>query len=470
MTTSLSQNALADAGGINLTALLRNVFAAEVPDMMYRHGNPIARLIRPGEIVNSTGTAGDEGGRVFQMRTGYADSARATNDALADFKSPRQSRADKIRVRFNVDDPTQNDITRMETSARINIADMRRASDAGVAVDIAQNSIRDAVEGLNEADEILMHTDKTAVIGTVNGAPKANDNTVYASASAYGAGTTSARIKVSNYSIGIFKPNMHLDFYNGAALVADECRITDVNYEDFSFGIALTDRSTVANLNGVLNTHSIYRSGEKDQGYKGGLAELFKTSYAGDSWFGGTDRSAQDKRHFQPIRTRTDATSTARMSSRIMSTLIRAVSQFRGMDRVQTNYALVMGLEAVDNWRDDVSNAATNMQSAQGRSALQDGENGLFYTHPAIGRIDIVATRTARNDRAILFLPSDMQKLYGDFRGLEIVSNGNGGIWERVPGTGVNGGGSVFYRYEALMYATPFATNINSMAAAFNIE
>ena len=158
------------------------------------------------------------------------------------------------------------------------------------------------------------------------------------------------------------------------------------------------------------------------------------------------------------------------MSDRIMATLVRAVSQFRGMDRITSNYSLVMGLEAVDNWREDVANAATNMQSAQGRAALQVGEEGLFFTHPALGRINITATRTARNDRAILFLPSDMQKLYGDFKGLDIVSNGNGGIWERVPGTGVNGGGSVFYRYEALMYSTPFASNLNSMAAAFNIE
>jgi hypothetical protein len=468
--TATSQNLLADAGGINLTVLLRNVFAQSVPDMMYRHGNPLARLIRPGEIVNSTGAGAEEGGRVFQMRTGYADSARSTLTALDDFKSPRQSRADKIRVRFNIEDPSQNDINRMETASRINIADMKRASDAGVAVNIAENSIRDAVEGLDEADEILMHSDKTAAIGTINGPPKNNDDSVFTSATTYTPGSNSARILVSNYSIGIFKPNMHLDIYNGASLVADEVRITDVNYEDFSVGIALTDRSTVANLNGVLTTHTIYRSGERNQGYKGGFGELFKTSYAADSWFGGTDRNSADKRHFQPIRTRTASASTARMSDKIMAVLVRAVSQFRGMDRITSNYSLVMGLEAVDNWREDVSNAATNMQSAQGRAALQVGEEGLFFTHPALGRINITATRTARNDRAILFLPSDMQKLYGDFKGLDIVSNGNGGIWERVPGTGVNGGGSVFYRYEALMYSTPFASNLNSMAAAFNIE
>lgn len=471
MPTSVTQNQQIEAGALNLDNLLRVVFDNDVPDMLYNHGNPIFRLLRPGDTIGSSTEDADEGGRTYQMLTGFSDSVRSTMKGDTDFPTPRRSRADKIRVRFNPFDDSINDINRFNLVGGLHVTGLQKAANSpDFADNTVQRLVSENIQNLDEAGEMLMHSSSSGQIGVVNGDRKANNNTIFAAASAYTNGMTSARILVDEFSIGVYKPNRHLDFYNGDTMVADEVRITDVNYEDFSVGLALTDRSTVANLDGVLNGRTIFRSSERQQGFKCGFGELFKESYANDNWIGGTDRNAEDKRHFQPIRTRVGAASTSRMSSRILNTLVRAVSHYKGMDQVNDSYRLTMGMEAADNWSEDVDNAATATKPASG-GRLRTGVEGLEYIHPAIGTIGVVSTRTARNDRAILWLPSNFQIVYGDFKGVQVMTSGQGtGMFERVPGTGVNGGGSTYYRYEALTFMAPLVTKLNTMACAFNIE
>ena len=60
--------------------------------------------------------------------------------------------------------------------------------------------------------------------------------------------------------------------------------------------------------------------------------------------------------------------------------------------------------------------------------------------------------------------------LYGDFSGLQYLSGTSGNVWERVPGTNTQGGGSVFYRMEALCYMAPFCDAPNMQGCVFNIS
>lgn len=471
---SLTNQQIAEAGAVNLTSMLMPKFDGPVVNQVHRHGNPLARLIRPGEIVPLSHDAADEGGRTFRMRTGFGDTARAGLDLLADINAPRRSRSDKIRVRCNAVDSANNDVHRIETAGRLNFFDMKRAGESpDEAAEIAQQHIEDAVSGYDTTIEVLMNVAKDAVIGLVNGTKKNNDAPDYGTATTYTSGSTSARFKVDNGSIGLYRENMHITVRNpsGDALRADELRITDVNYEDFSIGVTTTDRTaaSVDNLNGIADNDEIYRSGEEDSGFKGGFGEIFKTSYASDSWFGGVDRNSADKRHFIPIRTRISA-STSHMSESIMNTLARAVGYKAGGDGVEQRYSIVMGQVAVDDWRRDEAAGTTKNRPAVGGDRIQSGELGLVYAHPILGKVNIVATQTAPDDRAVLFYPPDYQMLFGGLRGTHVLTGSTtAGMWERTPGNNTHGGGSMYYRYEGVKFCTPFPQNINRMAVAFNI-
>lgn len=469
---SLTQLQIVEAAGIGLTSLLRTQYDREVPDVLYRHGNPILQRIKPGRIVPSTGANGGEGGWEFQMRTGFADSARSTLDASRDFRTPRKSSADKLRVRFSIDNPANNDINRIDTGARLHVADLKRAAqNPGVAVDIVKNVVTDATEGINATAEILMHSDKTGQIGAINGTPKAIGTTDYAAAAAYSSGATSARIKVDEYSFAIFKREMHLDFYTSAGVLqADAIKVIDVNEADFSIGLQTTDDTTVADLDLLSDGDYIFRAGERNAGFKAGFGEIFKTSYANDSWFGGKDRSAAGNGHYIPVRTRVTGVSTENVSNRIVDKLFRSLAYRQGSLETKMRPTLVMGAEMVDNWRYDVADATVVNRNTVDAGKLQTGEDGISYVHPAVGRVDVVATLTARNDRLYVIYPEDWEMLYGDFKGLEYLSGTSGNVWERVPGTGTEGGGSVFYRMEALTYMTPFCSRPNKQAVAFSLR
>ena len=405
---SLDQLQIIEAAGIGLTNLLRTQYSEAVPDMVYRHGNPIAQRIRPGKVVPSSGPNGGEGGWEFQMRTGFADTARATRDASRDFRSPRKSTADKLRVRFSVNNSTVNDLNRIDTSARIHVADMKRAaSSPGVALDIVKNAMNDATMGIDQTIESLIHADENGLIGLVNGAPKDADNLFYASATSYTSSSTTARIKVDQFSFAFFKVNMYLDIYSSAGVLqADSVKINDVNEADFSFAIELTDESVTTNLDSVADNAYIYRSGEKGQGFKASFGSIFKESYTGDNWFGGVDRSASGNGHYIPVRTRVGESSVT-LSNRIVDKQFRSLGYRRGTDAAGKRPTMVIGMEAVDNWRYSVKDTVTLNHPIVNDGKLQAGDDGLSYVHPAVGRVDIVTTLTARNDKLIIMYPED---------------------------------------------------------------
>ncbi|MBL4864753.1 MAG: hypothetical protein JKY67_00065 [Pseudomonadales bacterium] len=445
----------------NLTALLRTQYDADVPDLAYRLGSPTARIIKPAEeVVQSS--------KVYQMTTGHSDSSRAGKDLSKDFDAPRRSTAAQVKIRLDHTDPTANDFRRIDAIARLSIFEIKGMNTPEAAVNIAEMVQTDSIESASESMTILLHADKTAKIGAQSGTKKLNDADNLSDASTYATGNN-ARILVTDNSIGIFSRNMYLDFYTAAGvLVADNIRVTDVNVVDYSIGLEHTDETTTANLNGLANTVVIYRSGEKDAGFLGGFGETFKATIAsGDSWFGDLDRSTAANRHLLPIRLNGTGSATQVAKSH-MNNMARHIGyKIRDSGQAVPSVAL-MGIDLSDELREGIGNNALVQQDAVNSGDYTFGEMGLTFQHPVLGQVTILGDAAASNTRMMLLNPGDWRMQYGYTKGIDVVTRG-AGDWERMEGTNTHGGGSMFYRREGFMVATPYCKRINRQVVTNNL-
>lgn len=468
------------AAQLTVSELLRTKFG-DFRDLARKHGDPVAQRIKKGAIVPSTATAGQNGGMWFQVVTSHADTARSSRNASKDFDLPATFKSSQIRVRFDIDDPSSNDINRIESGFRLHLSEIRAAGlDAGRAVDIAERAAMDATEGVKLTSERLMHADENAVLGTVDGAPKNADSNLYDSATAYTAGSSTACLRMDGLPIGFIKRGMRLDFItsNSSTPLANEIEVTDINEVDQSFRVKRTARTTVgANLDAVVTGSRIVMSGEFGQGYKGGFGSLFKTEaqQVGENWFGGVDRSTATYRWLQPVKVRealAGTTSVAPMSSRLLDQAIRGMSQRLGDDFDSgVNWAVCTGEILLDNWRNSIGDGVMTTRASGTRSGLATGETGaIMYTHGSGQKLDVVSTRTARNDRVYLWDPERLEMLAGDFAEWVWLSDNPQNILQRVQGTGANGEGTVKYKAEGLCYQAPFTRDLESMACIYALE
>lgn len=455
-----------------LTELLQIDYREGIPEVLSRYSTGVAKSIPEGRIVNQVGPNDVDGGHMIQVIRSHSDSGRASRDASKDYGRARKPRAGNFKVRFDTLDPAKNDLCRIEHIIELDIFQLKRAAGApSVAVDIAENQIRNAAMSTDEVVERLFHADETAVIGVVDGGKKLAGER-YENAGAYVNGAKSVRIKIKSYSIALFKPGFHLDFHSasaGNAKVIDEVEVMHVDEEEGSILVQTTTLTTLAtNVDGIADGLLICRSGEFNQGFKGGLGGTFKTDYTGDSWFGGINRSQADYMWLVPLRT--GLTSAPRvMNPDIMDSLANGMSMRFGVDQTKP-LQFLGGLKTVNSWRRQSGQGVTSNRD-QGNRDLTVGENGLEYVHPEIGRIEIRGSKNARPDRGYLWDPQRFEMLYGEFKGFEWTSGVPGNIFRQIEGrNNQHGGGSIMYRAEGVMFAAPIATEIMSMACAFNLK
>jgi len=458
-----SNQSIVESRLTNLSDALRSQYDPEVPDMAYRLGSPTSRIIRPSDRVTM---ASDW----YQMVTGHADSSRAGKSLDADFGAPRKGTVSKIQIRLDEQVSAANDFRRVDAIARLSRFDVMHMNNPESAVNIAEKVTMDSTESVNETSTILMHADKTAQIGTVDGTPKNNDSENFSAATTYTSGATEARITLAGNSVGIYSPNMYLDFYTSAGvLIANGVRITDVNVSDYSCGLALTDESNQADLDNLADTHYIYRSGEKDCGFLGGFGEAMKGTIAsGDSWFGGVDRSTSSYRHLLPVKINSTGSATAISKSHLDQMASKLGYRMREESGVATVW--LGGVDLAEQLRQDIGNEALVNTTAEDNGQYTFGELGVTYMHPTVGRVTILGDAAAKNDKCMLLNPEDWEMLHGYSKGIEIVTGGAGmGDWERVPGENTVGGGSMYYRREGYSVKTPYCKKLNRQALLDNM-
>jgi len=287
----------------NLAAVRQKIYDKTFPEMNAELGSPSARIVRMSDEILGASTT-------FQMSTGRADSARSNSSMDTDYSVPQQSAVTSLEVRLNDRDASKNDFRRIDVLSRISMSDRIRAgNDPSFAVNLMHRVVKQSIDSAITSISKLLNSPASGKIAAQNGAAKLDDAENYTAASTYASGTE-ARIVIDGGAIAMFSPNNIVDLYDSSGnLLADSLLVGYVNVVDYSIGLKITDASTVANLDALADNAEIFRSGERGQGFIGGFSETFKKDItAGDSWFGGLDRSTTDGRNFLPIRLNTTAT------------------------------------------------------------------------------------------------------------------------------------------------------------------
>ena len=449
-----------------LTELQREGYFNDVPEMVWRSGSAINRILRPSSEIATK----ENGGLNLQMITKNAFNARASVNPLDDFKKGRTSKSDIIKLRFNYNSETENDFTGIDSTSSVPLFEMKGGP--GAVINIVETATNDVFETADYLCSVFAHTDRDAKISQSSGALKAgmDADKNYASAPAHSASdTTGSMLCGTGFAIATFREGVTVDFYSQAgALVVSECTIDYVNFEEKSVSFSLTTESNVANLS-TLDTAfgaeatNVYIADTQGRGFKGGLSEVFKETYATETdWFGGKDRSLIGNSHYIPQRSRVGAGTVLLQQTHLDNIAEAMVNRTSGM--ASDSPVFVAGTKAMRNLRTSIGDSiVTNEDSATRSGDYTIGNLSVGYIAPGVGHVDLVGDPFAREAQAILLYPEDVMKVHAEFRGPMVLSNTEGTGWDRRPN-------SKIYDMQMTENVAMWWNRINRSAAVFNIQ
>ena len=447
-----------------LTALLRERYLSSVLHTVHMHGTETMR--RLALSANRT----DQRDNYIQTVTANADNARASSDLLADFGKPNKHKARKLNYRYDPDNPSANDVRGIDAVARLSLAEIKsKGGSAEGQVDLAEMVTKAFFHGIDSTGTFFMHSDKTASKGTVSGTPL-QATTDFANGTALSGGETSCSFVVADFAIGNFRNGDVIDIYNGTTLVADAYMVRHVDYDQYVLTIEKTADSTVANVDSIANTHTIYRSGEKDQGFLTSFGEFFKeTISSGDSWVGGEDRSQLENFYLQPMKLRRGATPEIPDESHF-DQLGRAMGYAHpGTDAKP--FTLFAGSALVRVFRNVVGDGVVVHAPTTNNGEHTVGNTSLRYIDPNLGTIEMVSDPNARNDRMILVDTADWELMRAGMDDVEVLTGGGAyGYFERMDGTNSARGGSKYFRMEGSVWMTPVIKRMDRCACIYNLS
>jgi len=459
----MSQLATVESRFTGLTALLRNRYLKDVIDLRTRVGTPTMQRLKPAAMHT---TARDNW---LQYEVAAADSARMNTNLLRDYGTPNKSKAGSLNYRYDPDNPALNDVVGIDSVARVSLADMEKAGTPDGMMSLAQKVTKDVFAGINETPSTMMHSDAGASIGAVNGT-KVKPTTDFANGDTYVSGDTSATIAIDGYSIGVYRRGMVLDLYNGETMVLDNIYVRHVDYDQHTIVVERTSDTTALNLDGIVDNLTIYRSGEKGQGFKTSFGGVFpETVTAGESWVGGVDRSTIDYMHLLPMMLRRNNATPELPSQSHLDALGLAMGYAKAGTK-ENPYTLFAGNGLIQSMRNSIGDMNVVMASNTNNKDNQFGNASLRYHHPDLGEIEMVSDVTARNDRFTFLKTQNVKMMQAGFKGLHIATEGNGlGYFERLEGTNGVRGGSKFYKMEASLWETPVWERFDECATVFGL-
>lgn len=446
--------------------LIREQYAPQVADHVFRYGQITNRIFRP----SADGTVATGDGLNIQVVTGYSDSARATRNTLSDFGSARQMNATNLKLRFQ-DDPsstaTGNDFLRIDAVAEITEIELRRGNDAGAAVNLAERVGREMRQNYDDTHPRLYYSDGNGKFAAVNGAPRDADDLTYEGASSYTSGSTTFIAKVDYGSIAAFKKNTHWDFYDGDTLTADECRVVDQDYLEGSVTFELTDKSTVANCDNVGDNDDIYASGEKGNGYRGSLREWFDAPSSGEAFLGGVDRTTSAYRYLNPVRYTPSSTATT-VNRDQLDTLALAMGYVD--DGNDMGSVVLTNTSVLQTLRKSIGEEALSNQPADNNGNYSFGTNQLSYIHPTFGKVTLLADTLHPADRMHFLRASDWQLIPYLSAGLNMMDGDVAGGFYRKQAASGGGGRSMYYCAEGYSLDTLFCKMPQKQGVILNIK
>jgi hypothetical protein len=446
---------------------LRELYLPGLAEHVWRAGQVTNRLFRP----SSDGVTVTGDGLTIQVQTGMNDSARASRNMLKDFGNSRHLTVSKIKLRAETD-PNEaasgNDFLRTEAVAQITELERQRGNDPGVALNLAEREYNGMRDSYDFSKPVMYYSTAEGKFAAVNGTPKDNDADNYAGAGSYSSGATSFRVPVDFGSVSAFKPNTHWDFYTGDTLLADEVRVTDFNPFDLSVGFELTDASTVANCDAVVDNADIYRSGEKGNGFRGSLRAWFDEASSGENFLGGVDRTTSAYRWLKTQRYKATASGTVKINRDQLDALALGMGYVDdGMDMGQL---VLSSTSIIQTLRKSIGEEALSNQAANNDGNYSFGQNVLSYIHPTFGKVVLQADPLHPNDRMHFLRAADWQLIPYLNPGLNILDEAGNGGWYREGAASGGGGRGMYWRMDAYDICTLWCKLPQKQGVILNIN
>lgn len=423
---------------LTLDEVLQEQYYPTFLEQSFRKGRKTNLLI-PFAAEGEFEVEGD--GVNVQVERGYGDSSRPSNNPLSDFPTPRPFDPDKYKVRFSEADPSANDFTTINMSAKVTHLQLVTGG-AGAIVDCAQRVFEQLAQDYQEKLATLRNLTRSGQLATVNGTPKQNNLPTYSASAATPTNTTGMRILIDDGSIAYFHSNMRLDFYTGATPSARNVRVTDVNYGEKSIGVEFLstgDDQSSGNLASVADNDGIYFS----ESYGVGMYSLgawFGRPTAGEVFIGGRDRTAAASRHLLTTAIREGASPTA-ITLDIFNEAARASNFVQEAEQTVVVVADTTMTDAVRSRLDDNAVIQQPPTGGTGGRIYEMGAMEVRFQHPQFGQTILMADPLMQPNKIRIIVPETWRSLWYGWRGPMMMPQGEGyGTWYRMeaatPGTG----------------------------------
>lgn len=416
----------------------------------YRHAGRVTnKLFRTGTLA-----VGSDGIN-YKMGLRNMNGVRIGADPLSDFPSPGSVTSTNLKIRYAEGSASTNDFRDFKGTIQTSIADLNRAyreaqrGNVGAIIDLAAELKQQLVEDFSETIARYRHLPIDAKVAQVNGSLKANDRENYADAGSHASPYTSARLKVDNGAIAMFQP--------GTSWVVGTTEVyftvTDYNPTDSSIGVTIDSDSPNAAFNSTANTYDnmwIYpkpKSGTSKTTGMYGLGAWFSDPSSGESFIGGKDRTTTAWRHLLPTRY-TPSSSTVAISKDHFDQ-VATISQYI---RDENWTPVVLTHTSVgDAIRRAVGYDSVTFDKPDQAREVSFGTPGLYWFHPALGRVRIETDTIASPNRVYVLVPQTWDSLmYGtatsDSQPFQYLPGSIEGIWQNMQSNTPGGGSTMFFR------------------------
>lgn len=424
----------------DISTAFRDVYLPQLLETMWLHSTALGRQFKPRKFNGAT--------MEIQARTSHGHPVRTGRDLSIAFDQTKKFTTGSYVVTAS-ETAASNDFSVNKASVRVSDYDLERAGvGEAIALDMVDRLYRDLLEGFSWKDGVYAQLNQQAVLALVNGTPKSNDATTYASANAT-VGTSGMRIKVDNGIFGAFKPGLRISIHNPATTRAYRTldgtkyatfEVIDTNPDDFSVGLAAidcgTDSATAEYLNyntafdmtshTVADNDEIYILNEKYDGTTGlgykSVGEWFNTG----STLYTRNRSTAVYRWMNP---QVVAGSGGTISMTDFDKLCRVMGYVKPGTEGSA-YTVSAPPEIIQALINDVfalvAPQAVMPTSATGGLLARYGFDGVVYHHHTFGAITFIEDHLAPSNRVRFLRVGDWERLH--------VHGPDGGV-KMFPGT-----------------------------------
>lgn len=429
------------------SAAVRQVYHPKFGRMMQRRGSNVNKIFSPSKRqINGDGIT-------VQVKSANGYPARFNKDINAAFDNGQAFRTDSYKATLATES-SSNDFARLAGSAKTTDLDLMRAVDSrAAALDFIKEKTDELTDSFSESSAIHTFVPQSALLATVNGTPKQNDDRVLADCSATPAANTGIRFAIDGGSLSALRPNMRLDVYSSADVFRFTIELTDFNPRDSSVGAERVNTTTKEadislDPSAMADNDKLYLTGEKDQGPIS-VGAWFEEPGSSDSFLGKDRTTARVRQWMRPYQSGPSAVTTFTIG--MLDNLAIETSHIQ--ERMQRGYLVVAPPEIDQRMRDEIGQDVliqVPSNEAKGKLMAQAGFDGALWRNPLMGPIMFSPEPLATPNKIRFMMLGDWERAYALPGGGKVrFMPGQRGSWYRMAQSEPNTGLGTVWKQDA---------------------